>query len=145
MGADGSGVTQLTTDPASDFVPDWSPDGARLAFSSTRDGDLEIYLMNADGSDVTKLTDNAVADNKPGWSPDGSRIAFHSTRDGNNEIYTMNTNGSDQIRLTTNPATDTQAAWQPVPPPGSSPVHLPGLGCGDPNHVHDRIAECPTP
>ena len=54
----------------------------------------------------------------------------------------MNADGSDQTRLTDNPATDMQAAWQPVPPPGSSPLHLPGLGCGDDNHIHDRADLC---
>ena len=56
--------------------PAWSPDGSRIAFSSNRDGDSEIYVMNADGSGVTPLTDNSDQDYSPAWSPDGSRIAF---------------------------------------------------------------------
>ncbi|MGH7675322.1 MAG: TolB family protein, partial [Gemmatimonadales bacterium] len=50
MNPDGSGAMNLTNNPNADFGPAWSPDGARLAFSSARDGNDEIYRMNADGS-----------------------------------------------------------------------------------------------
>ena len=53
MNADGSGVTRLTNNSVSDRYPKWSPDGRRIAFTSNRDGDHEIYVMNADGSGVT--------------------------------------------------------------------------------------------
>ncbi|HEV8264040.1 MAG TPA: hypothetical protein VGQ06_03750 [Gemmatimonadales bacterium] len=73
----------------------------RIVFSSTRDGNAEIYVMNADGSGVTRLTDNPAADVQPTWSPDGSRIAFVSTRDGTNDIYAMKADGTGVTRLTT--------------------------------------------
>ena len=50
MNSDGSGVTRLTNDSAWDGMPSWSPDGARIAFVSYRDGNGEIYVMNTDGS-----------------------------------------------------------------------------------------------
>jgi dipeptidyl aminopeptidase/acylaminoacyl peptidase len=52
MSADGYDQTRLTTDPADDREPAWSPDGSKLAFAS----ELEIFVMNADGSERTKLT-----------------------------------------------------------------------------------------
>ena len=82
MNADGSGPTRLTNNAAADVEPAWSPDGSRIAFASTRDGNFEIYVMNADGSNQTRLTNNAAADDQPAWSPDGTRIAFKSNRDG---------------------------------------------------------------
>ena len=113
MQADGSGVTRLTDNDASDFSAAWSPDGRRLAFMSNRDGDYEIYVMQADGSDVTRLTDtDARGGGRPAWSPDGRRLAFTSY-DGDFEIYVMNADGSGVTRLTDNDARDSGAAWSP--------------------------------
>ena len=67
-------------------MPTWSPDGSKIAFHSTRDGNNEIYVMNADGSGQTRLTNNPAAGLLPAWSPDGIKIAFTSIRGGNQEI-----------------------------------------------------------
>mgnify|MGYP006270892699 CR=1 FL=1 len=73
MNADGSGQTRLTDDPADDYYPSWSPDGARIAFTSERNGQAEIYAMNADGSGLKNLTNNPAGDWWPSWSPAGTR------------------------------------------------------------------------
>ncbi len=94
--------------------PESPPDmQGRTAFSSNRDGNVEIYVMNADGSSVTRLTDNEAVDRGASWSPDGGRIAFESDRDGDYEIYVMNADGSDVTRLTENEAVDRGASWSP--------------------------------
>ena len=67
MNVDGSGRTQLTTNPTEDSFPDWSPDGKRIAFQSARDGNLEIYVMNADGTGQTRLTDSPTDDVGATW------------------------------------------------------------------------------
>jgi dipeptidyl aminopeptidase/acylaminoacyl peptidase len=54
MDTDGANVRQLTL-ATGRTVPQWSPDGQRISFSSDRDGDSEIYVMNADGSDQRRL------------------------------------------------------------------------------------------
>ena len=115
MNADGTGVVQQLSSLsfASDFEAAWSPDGTKIVFVSTRDGNYEIYAMNADGTNPTRLTTNPATDSDPAWSPDGTKIAFESIRDGNYEIYTMNADGTNQTRLTTNPATDFDPAWSP--------------------------------
>jgi Tol biopolymer transport system component len=56
MNADGSGQRNLTRNPAADHDPAWSPDGQKIAFRSTRDGNDEIYVVNADGSGLRNLT-----------------------------------------------------------------------------------------
>jgi dipeptidyl aminopeptidase/acylaminoacyl peptidase len=100
MRPDGSAVVDLT--PTSDGQEgEWSPDGGRIAFTSYRDGNAEIYLMNADGSGVRRLTGNPADDTEPTWSPDGRKIAFVSTRDFGSNIYTMNADGSAVVSLTT--------------------------------------------
>jgi Tol biopolymer transport system component len=69
-------------------------------FTSNRDGNAEIYVMNADGSGQTRLTDHPARDVGPAWSPAGARIAFETNRDGNAEIYVMNADGSAPTNLT---------------------------------------------
>jgi Tol biopolymer transport system component len=90
-------------------------ESTKIAFTSDRDVNKEIYVMNAqDGSNQTRLTDNAASDEFPSWSPDGTKIAFTSDRDGNREIYVMNAqDGSNQTNLTLDPATDEFPSWSP--------------------------------
>lgn len=86
---------------------------AKIAFSSDRDGNFEIYTMDADGSNLSRLTENTAEDFSPAWSPDGTRLAFVSNRDGNTEIYSMNADGTSQTRLTNNSSDDLNPAWSP--------------------------------
>jgi len=98
-------LTQLglrRTNGTSDFRPRYSPDGSKIVFESTRDGQSEIYVMNADGSKQLRLTNNSAADTAPAWSPDGTKILFTSLRDGamSPALYLMNADGSSQTRVT---------------------------------------------
>jgi hypothetical protein len=72
----------------------------RIAFTSNRDGNADVYIMNADGTGQTRLTNDSESDSQPSISADGTKIAFTSTRDGNEEIYVMNADGTGQTRLT---------------------------------------------
>jgi Tol biopolymer transport system component len=84
----------------------------KIAFTTDRDGNNEIYVKNLDGSGLTRLTNNAASDSDPAWSPDVSQIVFVYNRDGGNfEIYKMNANGSSQTRLTKNSAFDADPNW----------------------------------
>jgi len=110
---DGSGLVNVSNDPAADSYPAWSPDRTKIAFAATRDLNLEIYVMNADGSGQTRLTNQGAVDFYPAWSPDGTKIAFATNRDGNYEVYVMNADGSAPTRLTFDPAQDLRPAWSP--------------------------------
>lgn len=109
MGANGSNVTQLTTEPGDDFDPAISPDGTRIAFASNRDGDFDIYIMLADGAIPVQLTTTSASDRKPAWSPDGTQIAFEREL----EIYVMDADGSNPVNITNDPATDQAPSWSP--------------------------------
>jgi dipeptidyl aminopeptidase/acylaminoacyl peptidase len=85
----------------------------RIAFSSDRSGDFEIYTINPDGSDLKRLTNAPGSDGVARWSPDGTKLTFSSDREGNAEIYTMNADGSGETRLTSNPAQDSLPSWSP--------------------------------
>jgi TolB protein len=74
----------------------------KIAFTSLRDGNAEIYTMNADGSNQVNLTRNPAVDSTPVWSPDGSRIAFTSNRSGMLNLYVMNADGSNVVKVTKN-------------------------------------------
>jgi len=100
MNADGSGSRKLTHNAGYNDKPAWSPNGRKIAFHSTRDGNSEIYVMNADGSGRRNLTRNPAQDVRPAWSPDGRRIAFLSDRDGRLEAHVMKADGSGQRSLT---------------------------------------------
>ncbi len=89
-------------------------ENGKIAFSSFRDGDQEIYIMNSDGSAQTRLTNVLRTDFDPEWSPDGSRIAFTSRRDGPYDIYVMNPDGSGQTNFTAGLGGDQfNAGWSP--------------------------------
>ena len=95
---------------------------AQIAFSSNRDGNYEIYVMNAEGKNLQNLTNNPAADHSPSWSPDGKRIVFMSARDGHVdanhgspifEIYVMDADGGNPQNLTNNPHYDMSPSWSP--------------------------------
>jgi len=77
-----------------------------VVFSSTRDGNSEIYVMRQDGSNQTRLTNNSFGDFDPAWSADGSKIVFVRNVGGNVDIYVMNADGSGEVRLTDDPNFD---------------------------------------
>ena len=118
MRSDGSQLRNLTKQAANDSAPTWYSVGGLfgfgtedwIAFTSTRDGNQEIYRVKPDGSGLTNLTNNPAQDYSPSGFPGGQTLAFVSERDGNPEIYTMNQNGGSVTRLTNNPAQDLEPA-----------------------------------
>ncbi len=83
----------------------------KIAFTSERDGNFEIYVMNADGTGQTNLTNNPATDVEPSFSPDGTKIAFRSNRNGNDQIYVMTAYGSGQTNLSNNMTNDLQPSF----------------------------------
>lgn len=106
------GRTLASTPRLADIDPSWSPDGEQIAFSSNRDGDFEIFVMDRDGRNVKQLTHNDAMDKEPVWSPDGSTIAFTSGRDSTTRVYFMNADGLDERPLASL-ARSSAPSWAP--------------------------------
>jgi Tol biopolymer transport system component len=108
----GGATTRMVFEVACAAVVRPAPSG-RIAFSSDRAGNFDIYVMSADGLTQSRLTTDPAWDGVPAVSPDGLRILFESMRDGNNEIYVMNADGTGQTNLTRHPAADERPTWSP--------------------------------
>lgn len=93
--------------------PTWAPSGKRFAFTSTYQGNQEIYAADIDGEEWTRLTDDAATDAHPAWSPDGKTIAFVTSRWGNFEIALMDPDGGNLRRFTTAVGMDDYPCWSP--------------------------------
>ena len=72
-----------------------APTTAKIVFSSNRDGNSEIYIMNPDGSEQINLTEHRAADYNPVWSPTGEHILFVSDRHGTKDLYLMKADGTN--------------------------------------------------
>jgi TolB protein len=118
---DGTGLTQLTDDPAADRYPDWSPDSQKIAFTSKRGGNEDVWVLDvteclqgAGDSAPVNLTQAEGRDRYPMWSPDGARLTFNTDRDGDLEIYIMNADGSNPQNITQAPESiEGLADWSP--------------------------------
>jgi Tol biopolymer transport system component len=86
---------------------------SKIAFSSMRDGNWELYVMDPDGSNPKNISLNTAKDLPVVWSPDGRKIAFQSNRTGAGDIYVMNSDGSGLTRLTTSTYADQAPTWSP--------------------------------
>ena len=118
--ADGSDVKQMTDAPGYDAEATVSPLGDKIVFTSTRDGDPELYLMNIDGTNQTRLTHHNGYDGGAFFSQDGKQIVFRAStpktereladyndlvkeglvRPSALEIFIMNSDGSDRRQIT---------------------------------------------
>jgi len=90
-----------------DGNPQFSPDGHRVAFVSSRLGQAEIWIADSDGSNAFQLTTmGASATGTPRWSPDGQLITFNSNLEGHWDIYVVSSSGDKPRRLTADLSND---------------------------------------
>ncbi len=83
-------------------APAWSPDGKKLALVlSTRDGNLDIYVLDLASQQLTRITDDPGIDTEPQWSKDGQSIYFTSDRAGGPQIYKVGVRPGDKPRRLT--------------------------------------------
>ena len=124
MDADGRNQQRLTRHGDDDWEPSWSPDGKRIAFTSSEDKDSHedvagkrphIYVMDADGKNRRKLTKNPFAEWHPSWSPDGKHIAFTgvANRGAHRHVYAVDAEGKNLRRLTPLDHGGWDPSWSP--------------------------------
>ncbi len=89
------------------------PATEKIAFTSTRDGNSEVYVMNPDGSQQMNLTWHSARDLAPAWSPTGEHIAFNSDRDGTRDIYLMDADGKNVRKVFRRLAYREYPTWSP--------------------------------
>ena len=82
---------------------------AQIVFTSEKNDNVDIYVMDADGGNRRRLTNSPRDEWSPVWSPDGERIAFSS----NSDIYTMPANGGNRRKLTNNRHGGWAPSWSP--------------------------------
>ena len=90
-----------------------SPDGKKIAYSSNRAGNFDIWVANIDGTDAHNLTGTPAQDTAPCWSPSGLEIAFTSGRSGSAQLWVMDREGLNLRRLSTVGNYNDACAWNP--------------------------------
>ena len=92
------------------------PITAKIVFTTSRDGNREIYMMNPDGSDQVRLTNHRADDAIPTWSPTGEHILFASDRDRftlSRDLYLMDPDGKNVRRVFGKSEDRSSATWSP--------------------------------
>jgi len=90
-----------------------APGIPKIAFSSNRDGNREIHLMNPDGSQQINLTHHPSQDYMPAFSPTGTQILFVSSRDGEADLYLMDADGTNVRRVFDKAVHRSDPTWSP--------------------------------
>ena len=84
---DGGSAFRLTSSPGEESFPRFSPDGTRVAFSASYDGNVDVYVVPSTGGEAMRLTHHPMPDRVVGWTPDGSKVLFASGRESGRQRY----------------------------------------------------------
>jgi Tol biopolymer transport system component len=102
----------LITSTLLDANAQFSPDGRKIAFESSRSGSHEIWVALSDGSHPVQVTNSSRGYvGTPRWSPDGTQLVFDSNVAGNFDVYVINAEGGGARRLTTGPGDNDIPSW----------------------------------
>src|ERR1700712_1585770 len=78
---EGGDAERLTANPSGHFSPRWSPDGERIAFSSSRTGQSDVYILPLGGGEVQRVTYHDAASTVEAWSADGDHLYISTSRE----------------------------------------------------------------
>jgi Tol biopolymer transport system component len=106
------GPTLLIASTFDEHNPDFSADGTKITFTSTRSGTEEIWVANADGSAATQMTSvGGPNTSNSRWSRDGRTILFNSRRSGSSDLYVLDVATRSVQRLTDDPSDEYEPRW----------------------------------
>lgn len=107
-------VQRITTDPADENEPVWSPDGKSVAFEQfDAEGHAEIMVLNLTDLTVRQVTANEHLDVQPKWSPDSQRLAFTRNTNDQSDIWVVDLDSMKESRLTGPDYAETSPTWSP--------------------------------
>lgn len=110
---DGANVQKLTDERSVILSPDWSPDGRFIVYTSYKEHNPDLVLLDPDGRRRRRpLLRLPGINSAPAWSPDGSKISLVLSKDSNSEIYVLN-RWRKLTRLTRHFNIDTSPTWSP--------------------------------
>jgi hypothetical protein len=110
----GAPPVALTTDPAPEFGPVWSPNGREVAYYAVRDGVRHVFVMTVTGEHPVQVTADTLQDQQPQWSPDGNSLVFYRRDDSGRDRLFISTRGADSVWSEPRPVGDefgTAAHW----------------------------------
>jgi len=118
--ATGRGLRRLTTSPAAESAPSWSPDGRRLAFVSADGLAVDLHVLDIAKGSATQLTADPFTEGSPAWSADGRTIAFVSNRSGAEALWRVSAAGGPATELP-GVAGIARLRWRPAASPELRP------------------------
>lgn len=115
VSSEGGEARQLTTHPAHDYAPVWSPDGKTVAFASDRFGNFDIYTVSVDGGIPVRITTNSAKETPWTFTPDGKNILFSALlqdpassvvfpKGSMTELYSVGIKGGRPVQILATPA-----------------------------------------
>jgi tricorn protease len=112
----GGTARPVTSHPAHDIGPVFSPDGRSIAFTSNRHGSYDVYVVSVHGGRPRRITYDSAIDMVCGWSPDGKQLLVASTRGtdypGGYDLYSVPADGGRARRITA--AEGREGVWSPT-------------------------------
>ncbi len=110
---DGHRPRRVVSNHTLNLMPDWSPDGRYIAFTSYLKGNPDLYVLDVGRAMVKRIARHRGVNMAPDWSPDGRRLALTMTHHGDTAIYVMARSGAGRRRLTRSHGVAVGPTWSP--------------------------------